>query len=86
MSNHPDSPATVIRTTSDVNFKQAQHIHAVADKILATCRWNPSLAEYENIEKNVPTILHHSCEFGHMSDDIYDKLGIQKDVTKWVMR
>ena len=36
----------------------------VYDKILATCRWNPSLAEYENIEKNMPTILHHSCEFG----------------------
>jgi hypothetical protein len=30
MSNHPDSPATVIRTTSDVNFEQAQHIYAVA--------------------------------------------------------
>jgi hypothetical protein len=30
MSTHPDSPATVIRTTSDVNFEQAQHIYAVA--------------------------------------------------------
>ncbi len=30
MSNHPDSPATVIRTTSDVNFEQAQHIYAIA--------------------------------------------------------
>ena len=30
MSNHPDSPATVIRTTSGVNFEQAQHIYAVA--------------------------------------------------------
>ncbi len=44
----------------------------VYDKIIATCRRNPFLAEYENIEKNVPTILHHSCEFGHISDDIYD--------------
>jgi hypothetical protein len=54
----------------------------VYDKILATCRWNPSLAEYENIEKNMPTILHHSCEFGHVSDDIYDKLGIIQDREK----
>jgi hypothetical protein len=33
MSNHPDSPATVIRTTSDVNFEQAQHIYAVAARM-----------------------------------------------------
>jgi hypothetical protein len=33
MSTHPDSPATVIRTTSDVNFEQAQHIYAVAARI-----------------------------------------------------
>jgi hypothetical protein len=54
----------------------------VYDKILATCRRNPSLAEYENIEKNMPTILRHSCEFGHVSDDIYDKLGIIRDHDK----
>jgi hypothetical protein len=54
----------------------------VYDKILAICRRNPSLAEYENIEKNMPTILHHSCEFGHVSDDIYDKLGIIRDRDK----
>ncbi len=33
MSTRPDSPATVIRTTSDVNFEQAQHIYAVAVRI-----------------------------------------------------
>jgi hypothetical protein len=33
MSTHPDSPATVIRTTSDVNFEQAHHIYAVAARI-----------------------------------------------------
>jgi hypothetical protein len=33
MSTHPDSPATVIRTTSGVNFEQAQHIYAVAMQI-----------------------------------------------------
>jgi hypothetical protein len=33
MNNHPDSPATVIRTTSDINFEQAQHIYAVAVRI-----------------------------------------------------
>jgi hypothetical protein len=30
MSTHPEFLATVIRTTSDVNFEQAQHIYAVA--------------------------------------------------------
>ncbi len=48
----------------------------VYDKTIATCRWNPSLEEYENIEKIMPMILNHSFEFGHISDDIYDKLGI----------
>jgi hypothetical protein len=52
------------------------HRFPVYDKILATCRWNPSLAEYKNIEKNMPMILHHSSEFGNISDDIYDKIGI----------
>jgi hypothetical protein len=33
MGTHPDSPTTVIRTTSDVNFEQAQHIYAVAAQI-----------------------------------------------------
>jgi hypothetical protein len=51
----------------------------VYDKIIATCRRHPSLEEYENIEKNMPTILNHSCDFGHISDDIYDKLGIMRD-------
>ncbi len=30
MNTHPDSPATVIRTTSDINYEQAQHIYAIA--------------------------------------------------------
>ncbi len=50
---------------------------SVYDKILATRRRNPSLAKYENIEKNMPTILHHSCEFGHVSE-----LGIIQDRDK----
>jgi hypothetical protein len=54
----------------------------VYDKIIATCRRNPSLEEYENIEKNMPMILNHSFEFGHISDDIYDKLGIMQDHDK----
>ena len=33
MNTHPDSPATVIRTTSDINFEQAQHIYAIAVRI-----------------------------------------------------
>ncbi len=34
MSTCPDSPATVIRTTSDVNFEQAQQIYAIAARIM----------------------------------------------------
>jgi hypothetical protein len=33
MSTRSDSPATVIRTTSDLNFEQAQHIYAAAKQI-----------------------------------------------------
>jgi hypothetical protein len=33
MSTQSYSPATVIRTTSDINFEQAQHIYAVAKQI-----------------------------------------------------
>ena len=33
MNTHPDSPATVISTTSDVNFEQAQHIYDIAAQI-----------------------------------------------------
>jgi hypothetical protein len=54
----------------------------VYDKILATCRRNPSIAEYENIEKNMTMILHHSCEFGHISDEMYDQLEILQDPDK----
>jgi hypothetical protein len=63
-------------------FVGDNHCLPVYDEILAACRQNPSLAENENIEKNMPTILHHSCEFDHISDDIYDKLGIQQDHDK----
>jgi hypothetical protein len=38
MSTHPDSPATVIRTISDVHFEQAQHIYAVAARITDAIR------------------------------------------------
>jgi hypothetical protein len=33
MSTWSDSPATVIRTTSEINFEQAQHIYAIAKHI-----------------------------------------------------
>jgi hypothetical protein len=33
MSTRSDSPATVIRTTSDINFEQAQRIYAVGKQI-----------------------------------------------------
>jgi len=51
----------------------------VFDKILATCRWNPSMDEYKNIENHMDTIIHESCEYGHISEHIYDCLNIVRD-------
>ncbi len=34
----------------------------VFDKIIATCRWNPSVEEYKNIENNMNTTIHEACE------------------------
>jgi len=51
----------------------------VFDKILATCRWNPSLDEYKNIQNHMDTIIHESCEYGHISKHVYDHLNIAKD-------
>ncbi len=47
--------------------------------IIATCRWNPSLEEYKNIENNINTIIHELCEFGDISKEVYDGLNIVKD-------
>ncbi len=48
----------------------------VFDKILATCRRNPSMGEYKNIENHMDTIIHESCEYGHISEHVYDRLNI----------
>jgi hypothetical protein len=53
--------------------------YPVFDKIIATCRWNPSVEEYKNIENNMNTIIHESCEFRHISKEIYDRLNIIRD-------
>ncbi len=51
----------------------------VFDTILSTCRQNPKKEEYENIEKNMTNILYHSSEYGHISEDKYDQMGIVRD-------
>jgi hypothetical protein len=51
----------------------------VFDKIIATCRRNPFVEEYKNIENNMNTIIHESCEFGHISKEVYDRLNIVRD-------
>jgi hypothetical protein len=53
--------------------------YPVLDKIIATCRRNPSVEEYKNIENNMNTIIHESCEFGHISKEVYDCLNIVRD-------
>ncbi len=54
----------------------------VFDRIIATCRRNPSTEEYNNIENNMNTIIHESCEFGHISEEVYDRIGIPRDRDK----
>ncbi len=51
----------------------------VFDTILSTCRQNPKKEEYENIAKNMTNILYHSSEYGHISEDAYDQMGIVRD-------
>ncbi len=53
--------------------------HPVFDKIIATCRRNPSVEEYKNIENNMSTIIYESCEFGHISEDVYNHLNVIRD-------
>jgi hypothetical protein len=53
--------------------------YPVFDKIIATCRRNPSVEEYKNIENNMNTIIHESCEFGHISEEVYDRPNIVRD-------
>jgi hypothetical protein len=51
----------------------------VFDTILSTCRRNPKKEEYEHIEKNMTNILYHSSEYGHISKDVYNQMGIVRD-------
>ncbi len=51
----------------------------VFDTILSTCRQNPKEEEYENIEKNMTNILYHSSDYGHISEDVYDQMGVVGD-------
>jgi hypothetical protein len=51
----------------------------VVNKIIATCRCNPSVEEYKNIENNINTIIHESCDFGHISKEVYNGLNIVRD-------
>jgi hypothetical protein len=51
----------------------------VFNTILSTCRQNPKKEEYENIEKNMTNILYHSSEYDHISEDVYNQMGIVRD-------
>jgi hypothetical protein len=51
----------------------------VFDKINATCRWSPSVKESKNIENNINTFIHETCENGHISEEVYDGLNIVRD-------
>ena len=51
----------------------------VFEKILAICRHNPSMEEYKNIENKTNTIIHVSCEYGHISKEVSDAINIVGD-------
>ena len=51
----------------------------VFDRIIATCRRNPSTEEYNNIENNMNMIIHESCEFGQISEEVFNRIGIPRD-------
>jgi hypothetical protein len=53
--------------------------YPVFNKIISTCRRIPSVEEYTNIENNMNTIIHESCKFGHISEEVYDRIGIARD-------
>ena len=38
-----------------------------------------SVGSTNNIENNMNTIIHESCEFGHISEEVYDRIGIPRD-------
>jgi hypothetical protein len=46
---------------------------------ISTCQRNPSVEEYKNIESNMTTILHESLEYGHISEEVYNRIGIARD-------
>jgi hypothetical protein len=35
--------------------------------------------EYKNIKNHMDTIIHESCEYGHISEHVYDRLNIVRD-------
>ncbi len=37
------------------------------------------MEEYKNIKNNINTIIHESCKFGHISKEVYDRIGIARD-------
>jgi hypothetical protein len=59
----------------DINSLQ----YPVFDKIISTCRRIPSVEEYTNIENNMNTIIHESCKFKHISEEVYDRISIARD-------
>jgi hypothetical protein len=54
-------------------------LYPVFDMIISTCQWIPSVEVYKNIEKNMNTIIHESCKFGHISKEVYNHIGIARD-------
>jgi hypothetical protein len=59
----------------DINNLQ----YPVFGKIISTCRRISSVEEYKNIENNMNTIIHESCEFGHISEEVCNHIGIARD-------
>jgi hypothetical protein len=49
------------------------------DVLLATCRMNPRIEEYELTEKSFPQLIEQQFEHGHIPDTMLEDFGFPKD-------
>ena len=49
------------------------------DALLATCRMNPEVADYELTEKSFPLLIQQQFDEGHIPDTMLEELGFPKD-------
>ena len=52
------------------------------DKLLATCRTDPTKAEYELCERMLPKLVEKYLKDGHVDDDTFEAMGFPADKHK----